>query len=611
MDATDIDFIPLVKSRAQALLDEGKRLAGAGKREEAVATLRDALQSDPALAEAHYVIGTELLSAMKAHEALPHLRDAVRLRPTHMESLCNLGHALRHSSDMAGAISVFKSAVALEPSLPETHTNLGNAYYEDGNLKAAVEEHEKAIRLQPGNAKSHFNLALALLASGHWDRGWIEYEWRCTALKDPSNNLDVPQPQWTGWDPSGATLLVLCEQGLGDTLQFIRYVPLLAESGAKIVVESQPPLKELLRSVRGVGRVLVRGEPMPPFDAYVKLMSIPAILGTRIHSVPIEVPYIRVDPVREAKWGARLVSSDFKIGINWAGSGLLQVGAQRSLPLLAFKALAEVPGVHLFSLQKHTGIDEMAGVDFDVETFDPPLDHGENAAFLDTAAVIRHMDLVISCDTSVAHLAGALGARTWIVLPASSDWRWMRDRDDSPWYPTVKFFRQKPSESWDAVFSGIAATLQDLVEHSLQTEVPPKPIHAPMSPGELLDRMAILQIKTRRIFDQRKLRTVRAELDALTLVREANVLHEAEVDRLAVELRRVNEELWHIEDSIRAYDAAGDFGPAFVTLARRVYKTNDRRADIKRKINSLLGSFIADEKEYTSSQLPGASRGKK
>lgn len=233
---------------------------------------------------------------------------------------------------------------------------------------------------------------------------------------------------------------------------------------------------------------------------------------------------------------------------------------------------------------------------FEVEVPDPPLDEG-TGAFMDTAAMMRNLDLVVTSDTAIAHLAGALGVRVWLAASLNCEWRWMRDREDSPWYPTMRLFRQRSLGDWSDVFSRMAAALRDTLA-AVPSDEPPR-VLAPMAPGELIDRLTILQIKSQRVSDPAKLRSVRTELDQLSAVRDRVLPASEQLDELARQLRHVNETLWQIEDDIRAVDAAGDFGPRFVELAQSVYRTNDRRAELKRRINAMLRSAIRDEKHYS------------
>ncbi len=264
-----------------------------------------------------------------------------------------------------------------------------------------------------------------------------------------------------------------------------------------------------------------------------------------------------------------------------------------------FAPLAAVPGVRLFSLQKNHGVEQLAEARkaFPITDFSPPLDDG-CGAFLDTAAVMANLDLVVSSDTSIVHLAGALGVRAWMATSFACDWRWLRDRDDSPWYSTLRLFRQPRRGDWPPVFNRMADALRDTLASPDGRRTEHTPAAVPIAPGELLDRLTILQIKSERLSDPVKLRGIHVELEALCSARERSLPASEQIDALARELRQVNEQLWGIEDDIRLCERAGDFGPRFIELARSVYRTNDRRSDLKRQVNALLGCPMGDEKQY-------------
>jgi tetratricopeptide (TPR) repeat protein len=579
------------------LAAQGKALAEVGKTADAIEVWERALFLRPDLPEVHAGLGRALLSLRKPVKSIEHLRQAIRLRPGYGEALNTLGFALRGVGDVEGAASAFEQSIEADPRVAEPYCNLGTALYELGRPREAIARHEKAIELQPDFGGAHLSLGLALLADGQWERGWREFEWRSWKTSEPSVKRCLSGPQWDGGELRGRTLVVVCEQGLGDTLQFVRYVPLLAGRGASVIVECQPALRDILQSVEGISQLVAYGDPLPSHDLQVRLMSLPHLFGTRMGNIPRQIPYIRADAGREAMWKSKLTGGGFKIGINWQGNKTFSTDRMRSIPLAAFEPLARIEGVRLHSLQRKVGLDQIAQTSsrFTVNVFEPPLDKA-GGAFVDTAAVMRHLDLVITSDTSIAHLAGALGVRVWLALSDCSDWRWLRDRDDSPWYPTMRIFRQSRLGDWPGVFNRMAIALRDTLHPQEGSE--PLPILAPMAPGELLDRLSILQIKIERIRDQRKLAALRRELGSLTAIRDRLLPHGEQINQLARELRQVNEILWQTEDDIRAADGGGDFGDRFVELAKTVYRTNDRRSAIKKQVNVLLGSAIGDEKQY-------------
>ena len=428
---------------------------------------------------------------------------------------------------------------------------------------------------------------------GRFEQGWPGYEWRWKC-KEFGSLPPFHPPLWDGSPLDGRTILVHAEQGLGDTLQFIRYAPLVHQRGGRVILVCQPPLIGLLTRSPGVERLVAQGEALPDYDVHVPLMSLPGLLGTTLESVPADVPYLDAEPQLVEAWRHRLGSyPGFKVGIVWQGNPKFRLDRRRSIPLAQFAPLARVPGVHLFSLQKGPGAEQLAAV---TDRF-PVTDLGRRLDdFMDTAAVLKNLDLVISVDTAIAHLAGALGIPVWVALPFVPDWRWLMDREDSPWYPTMRLFRQARPGQWEDVFQRIAEALQ----RRLAAPVELRPITVEIAPGELIDKITILEIKSERITDAAKRHHVGTELALLVAARDRAVPGSAELARLATELKAVNEARWQIEDEIRLCERDEDFGPRFVALARSVYRTNDRRAALKRQINELLGSKLIEEKSYTS-----------
>jgi hypothetical protein len=314
--------------------------------------------------------------------------------------------------------------------------------------------------------------------------------------------------------------------------------------------------------------------------------------------MPADIPYIQAEPERVERWGRALAAyPEFKVGIHWQGNPGYAGDFHRSMPLRHFAPLARVPRVRLFSLQKFAGSEQLKelGDAFPVVDLGNRMADGEpNAAFLDTVAVMKNLDLFVSSDTAVVHLAGALGVPVWVPLSASAGWQWMHQREDSPWYPTMRLFRQERLLDWPPVFERIAAALRALVGPTRTV----RSVTIGVAPGELIDKLTILEIKAERVVDPQTLAHIRHEQGLLTAAVDGAIVASAELTALRTELRGVNQELWDIEEAIRARDRCGDFGASFVALAQSVYRTNDRRVVIKRRINELLHSELVEEKEY-------------
>ena len=608
----------------------GAALRHLGRLGEAVDCYRAALRLKPDYADAHNNLGDALSRLGRTDEAVAHYRQALQLRPNFAAAYNNLGAALRQQGQLAAAADCYRQALRLLPNYAEAHYNLGTACTQQGRLDDAVASYREAVRLKPEYAEAHFHLGQALRARGHQDealaafrrllqlrpdnpeahlsraltwlllgdfeQGWPEYEWRlqCKDFYRPP----FSRPRWDGSPLQGRTILLHAEQGLGDTLQFVRYAPLVKGRGGSVILACQKTLLALLAGCPGIDRLVAADAEPPPFDVHAALPSLPALFATTVATVPATVPYLSADPTLVERWRSELSASPgFKVGIAWQGNPNYPADRYRSFPLARFAPLAGVPGVRLFSLQKGPGTEQLraAGM-FPVIDLGPRLDEG-TGPFVDTAAVMKNLDLVVTVDTALAHLAGALGVPVWLVLSSAADCRWMLDREDSPWYPTLRLFRPSAGDAGADVFARLAAALRERA-----AATPVRALVAEIAPGELIDKITILEIKSERFTDSEKLCNVRAELTALTAARDGALEGSVELARLTAKLKAVNKELWHIEDATRACAAAADVGPRFIELARSVYRYNDRRAALKRRINELLGADFLEEKSYAAEE---------
>jgi tetratricopeptide (TPR) repeat protein len=424
-------------------------------------------------------------------EALECYRRAVDLQPDSPEALRNLGVTLSDLGKFDEALASIHKALQLEPGSPDSYLAQGVTLARQGKLERALDSYERAVGLRPDFAEPRRNRAQIWLARGDFERGWPEYVWRlkCPKCHFPNTNC----PRWTGDDLHGRSILLVAEQGLGDTLQFIRYASVVQQRGGRVVVACPEPLVRLVSRSPGVDRVVDWNSPLPDCDVHAPLLSLPAILRTTLTTIPAEVPYLSADadvgqywhpvvaqaieraiPVAES--GASTSSRILKIGIAWQGNRDNKVDRWRSFPLTHFAHLARLPGVRLVSVQKGDGREQIADLagQFRVAELNHP-DHGDEDRrdFLDTAAVIKQLDLVVAPDTALAHLAGALGIRVFLAVPSVAEWRWLLDRDDSPWYPTMRIFRQTTPGDWEGVFEGIAhAVAQELIIGQSQDPTP-------------------------------------------------------------------------------------------------------------------------------------------
>jgi tetratricopeptide (TPR) repeat protein len=588
------EALRLAPDLPEAHVNLGAALAGEGKADAAVASFREALRLQPGHAAAHHNLGAALLEQGQLDAALSHQREAVRLTPRSVVAQSGLGLALLARGELEGALAHCREALRLGPNSADAHSGLGLVHAERGQHEEALACYARALEREPEHPETHRNRALLWLQLGDFARGWPAYEWRWRCKELPPRPF--PQPRWHGGPLGGKTILLHAEQGLGDTIQFIRYAPLVKAKGGTVVVACQRPLLRLLASCPGIDRLAAQGDVLPPFDVHAPLLSLPLLFGTDLHSIPADVPYLRAEAALVEQWRQQLAGRPgLKVGIAWQGSTRHRRDRQRSIPLEQFEALARVEGVRLVSLQKGPGSEQVRALAgrFPVAEL-PGLDE-RLGPFVETAAVLSCLDLVVCCDSALGHLAGALGVSCWLALPSSPDWRWLLGREDSPWYPRHRLFRQERPGDWAGVFRRLAAALRE--------RTAPAPAGAPavtveVSAGELLDKITILQIKSERMGDPAKVRNVRVELEALETVRRRALPATPELAGLAAELKAVNEALWQIEDDIRGCERAGDFGPRFVELARSVYRTNDRRSALKRRVNELVGSRLIEEKSY-------------
>jgi Flp pilus assembly protein TadD len=416
--------------------------SASGRTGDAIDCCRRAIALAPETAEFHYTLGNELRVAGDFAGAAAAYRRSVGLQPNSASAWNNLSGVLLATDDPAGAADAAARAIAVDPRHARAHSNLGSARQAFNDWAAAVTHYGRSVELDPADAQSRWNWSLALLATGEFERGWAEYESRWRVPNFPSPRRPFSQPVWTGEPLDGRTLLVHAEQGFGDTIQFARYLPLVADRGGAVVFEVHPELYRLLRKTPGA-TVVARGEPLPRFDVHAPLMSLPRIVGTTVATIPAAPAVPDVDPAAVAAWRSRLGTDGLNVGIVWGGQPTHVNDRNRSMPAAAFRSLA-VDGVRLISLQKNwTG-----KIDFPVEDWT-----GELTDFADTAALISALDHVVAVDTGVAHLAASLGKPTSILLPFSADYRWMTDREDSPWYPTVRLFRQARAGDWKSVVS--------------------------------------------------------------------------------------------------------------------------------------------------------------
>lgn len=471
----------------QALNNLTNVLRQAGRTAEAIEAGQKAIAQQPSFFEAHLNLGNALLQQGMAGQAVIIYQQAIALRPASPDGYNNLANALQQAGQSADAIENYKKAVALRPDFIGALTNLANLQEDAGEFDEALASLQRALAIQPHSARIHnslgntmgaqgrldealdafrrsveldpdyvpakLNLAHVYLAKGDLASGFTHYESRpITIVRDSNSTL----PMWDGQDLEGRRIFLRVEQGLGDIIQFVRYVPMVRQKGGRPVMQVPQALVELLRGQCGLEEVAGSDEPTPAADVQYQLLSLPNLFQTRLETIPAKVPYLSANLLLMEEFRQRIDAKAFNIGLNWAGKAVPD--RRRSFPLAALAPLADIEGVRFHSLQKGPPAAEAS--------YAPPGMNlsNLNADFTDfahTAALMANMDLIITCDTSVAHLAGAMGLQTWILVPFAADWRWLRDRNDSPWYPTARLFRQPKTGDWTSVIVEVTDALRN------------------------------------------------------------------------------------------------------------------------------------------------------
>jgi Flp pilus assembly protein TadD len=471
----------------------GFALSRSGRAEEAAAAFGRVVALEPDSTSALSNLSGSMLRLKRFEEAAAAAERALAIDGKHADSLCNLSAALVGLKRFEAAEVSARKALQLKPDDPDCLSNLGSTLYQLSRFEEAVKELSRAAWLRPVSADACVNListlaamrrpyeglewcgrglawypdeprlyygrALALLLSGQLGPGWKDYEWRWKSGQLEPRQFAVPL--WDGADPHGRTVLLHAEQGLGDTIQFVRYVSLVAARGATVVLEAPKTLMRLLSGLPGVHKLIARGDELPPFDWQCPLLSLPLAFGTTLESIPNQVPYLHADHELQSKWKTRLNSGGrLKVGLAWAGSPTHLNDHNRSIPFERLLPLLDVPGTAFYSFQVGPAVRDLErlGVSGRVQDLSPDL----APDFAQTAAALAEIDLLITVDTSVAHLAGALGVRTWLLVPYAPDWRWLLDREDSPWYPGMRLFRQSAPKDWPGVVGRVTEEVRIL-----------------------------------------------------------------------------------------------------------------------------------------------------
>jgi tetratricopeptide (TPR) repeat protein len=450
-----------------AYVDSYYNLAGIYRDKEqfddAVKYYQRALQFNTNLFDANLNLGVILGKKGDVDNAITYYQKAMQLNPNQIGIHNAIGSILREKGMLDEAIRHFRKELLIHPDNADAFCNMGNVLHEKRQMDEAISYYKKAMELNPEHIDAHWGFALTLLLQRDFPQGLREFEWRLKIHQLILKRHVYSEPMWNGSDISGKRILLISEQGIGDTIQFIRYVPLVAQRGAKIVVQCHKELTSLIRGMDNIEAVVSHDEHIEGFDTYCYLLSLPHIFNTIPETIPVRIPYVTADPVLRDKWKERFSDDDGKIrvGLVWSSNPKnTMLHYKKSFSLHTFSPLTNFNGVTFYSLQKGEAAAEVKNPPVGMKLVDYT---EEISDFSDTSALIENLDLVISVDTAVAHLAGAMGKRVWTLLPFVPDWRWMLDREDSPWYPTMRLFRQPSGGDWAAVIAQVRDELLKLL----------------------------------------------------------------------------------------------------------------------------------------------------
>jgi tetratricopeptide (TPR) repeat protein len=447
--------LALAPGNAGTCYNLGNAFLTAGRAVEAVDSFLVCLRTAPGFGAAYVNLSEALRRLGVLEDARWAAEQGVKHLPEVPEARIALANVLHDKAEYAAAAGIYRSILAHAPNRAGVLSNLGSTLHAMGRLPEALAAHDRAVALAPGVPDFHFGRATTRLAAGDYGRGWAEYEWRWQRTQARARGFGEA---WRGRYITRRTILLHAEQGLGDTLQFVRYAPLVAERGARVVLEVQAPLVRLVRKLSGVAEVVARGDPLPPFDTHCPLLSLPLAFGTELATIPSTVPYLDADPAAISTWDAQLPRDGLRVGLVWAGSphhddaGAQVIDRRRSMSLAELAPLAGVPNVRFVSLQRE--------VPARPDGMFPLIDLMARVTDLaDTAALIGSLDLVVSVDTSVAHLAAAIGKPVWLLSRFDGCWRWLHGRRDSPWYPGMRIYRQDRPHDWRSVVAQVVVDL--------------------------------------------------------------------------------------------------------------------------------------------------------
>ncbi|GAB5404463.1 MAG: tetratricopeptide repeat protein [Aureliella sp.] len=452
-----------------AICNLGTVLQGLKQFGKAIDRYREALEINPNSAEAHNNLGGALKERGEIEEAKDHCRQALELKPELASAHCNLAAALQLEGEFDQAIELYERAMGLRGDLTEALLGLGSVYAQLGRFSEARKCYSRVLFFHPKHVEAKLYRGIVGLLAEDFDNAYADYEARWELPENKKRIFKVPR--WDGGELNGQAVLLHAEQGLGDTLQFIRYAKLAKERGGKVIVECQKALIPMLAQVDYIDQLVPQGSKLPSFSSYCPLLSLPGLFETNNRCVPNDVPYLHADPDLKIDWRERVKAlPGLKVGIAWQGNPDFKQDKLRSIPLSFFAPLVEMDGVSAVSLQKGFGTEQIEDLPCKSSLVSFEGVDEQEGAFMDTAAILGHLDLFITSDSAIAHLAGALGIRTWLILPFAPDWRWHLNRDSTAWYPTVRLYRQAKFSDWASVFKAIAIDLRSEVDEAATEE---------------------------------------------------------------------------------------------------------------------------------------------
>lgn len=596
----------------QALYNKGLTFACEGKLDEAIYCYESAVKADPSYLKAHLMLGQAYKQKNMLSKALSHFESSIILDNNHVDALAEAGKIAFEMNDTQKALQYLSKATALQPHntsvlldyanilstnnhldeairryqtildiSPNNESALYNMAYtlkKGDNIIQALPYYHRVLEINPNNAEAHFSLSLAYLVSGNMQDGWKEYEWRWR--RNGFEQRAFTQPMWLGEPLQGKILFIHAEQGLGDTLQFIRYALIAKERGATIIAAVQDVLIPLLSLCPHLDRVISLGDSLPHFDYHIPLVSMPLICKTELETIPDSIPYLYADEQLTDYWKSQLSQDlSIKIGICWQGNAnyntpfLRHAVATKSIDPKIFAPLASIPGISLYSLQRVSGTEQLKDITqlFTLHQFDEAFDN-KHGRFMDTAAVMKNLDLIITIDTSICHLAGGLGVPVWLMLPKPADWRWLLDRNDTPWYPTMRLFRQEQAGNWESVITTIINELTESITYYENDSIF----------SRIIDQTTVLHEQCKSHHDTIIQQVFRGFAHALICRAHGNdTPHWKHIIR---ELEQINADIM-IHD--KAFRQEYPFHESYIRLSQKLFFLLHKRELVKQKINIL------------------------